>query len=520
MKRRFLSLLLVLSLVGLFDATYLTWEHFNYTLPPCSTHWWVDCGKVLTSRYSQWWGMPLAMIGILHYALVFTLSISLFLKWRQKIGWWLKVQTSLGFLFSLYFVGLQLFVIQAICLYCMASALISLILFCTTLFIIGDTRAFFFWLLALLYQGTKKILFSFNPETIHNLTVQLGEKMGRLSFLTRVINKIFNPQYPKLSQKLVGLTFVTPIGLAAGFDYEARLTQSLSCLGFGFQSLGTITHEACVGNPQPRLGRLPQSKSLLVNKGFRNPGAKAVIKKLSPLSFRNPVGISLGQTNTTHLTSQSAVINDILSSFRLFEKSHVRHQYYELNISCPNIKSDFNFYEPKKLDLLLTQIDSLKLKKPVFVKMPISESDETILSLLTIIAQHSPAGVIIGNLQKDRFDPAVVASERRGLGPGNLSGKATFNRSNFLIALTYQKFHSRLIIIGCGGVFKPEDAYLKITLGASLIQMITGLVFQGPQVVAQINQGLSETLSKNKYENLSQIIGSKNNEYLKGHIKK
>jgi dihydroorotate dehydrogenase len=311
------------------------------------------------------------------------------------------------------------------------------------------------------------------------------------------------------------MNFKTPVGLAAGFDYEARLTQILYTLGFSFQSIGTITRQPCAGNAKPRLGRLPLSKSLLVNKGFRNPGAKAVIRKLTGLNFYNPVGVSLGQTNTNRVYTRASVMADILGSFQLFEKSSVAHQYYELNISCPNLKTAFNFYNPKNLDYLLSGIDALELTRPIFVKMPISEPDAVILELLKVISKHSPVGVIIGNLHKDRLDSAIVPSERQGLGPGNLSGKATFNRSNHLIALTYRHFHSKLLIIGCGGVFTPADAYLKIQLGASLIQLITGMIFQGPQLVAQVNYGLAELVAADGYQSISQAIGKKNKAYLK-----
>ncbi len=509
MKKILIYIIILLAFFGLLDASYLAWEHYAGVLPPCSVHWWVDCGKVLSSSYSTWWGVPLGLVGAFQYLIVLGLSLSLLQTWRQKLSWWLLVQTSGGFIFSLYFVWLQLFVIHAICLYCMASAMISMLLFGVTWYLVKDKLAGLLWLGAWAYQWVKKGLFLIDPEIIHDNMVRLGEILGKIWPIKVISNLICNPPYPSLTQNLAGISFKTPVGLAAGFDYEARLTQILYTLGFSFQSIGTITHQACAGNSKPRLGRLPLSKSLLVNKGFRNPGAKAVIRKLAGLTFHNPVGISIGQTNTNRVYTRASVMDDILGSFRLFEKSSVAHQYYELNISCPNLKTAFDFYNPKNLDYLLSEIDALELTRPVFIKMPISEPDAVILELLKVITKHSPVGVIIGNLHKDRLDPAIVPSERQGLGPGNLSGKATFNRSNHLIALTYRHFHSKLLIIGCGGVFTPEDAYLKIQLGASLIQLITGMIFQGPQLVAQLNYGLAELVAADGYKSVSQAVGKK-----------
>lgn len=520
MKKYLVLFVFLFACLGFLDASYLTWEHYSGTLPPCSDHWWVDCGKVLTSSYSVMWGIPLALLGVAQYLTVAGLSAALasgMLKpaLHQKLSWWLLAQATAGLLFSLYFVFLQLVVLQAICLYCMASALISFSIFFFVWSLVPDKYAFFLWILATAYQVLKRFLFLIDPEVIHEQMVKFGELLGGFKWVQQLTSRVFKLPYQSLSQEIAGISFATPIGLSAGFDYEARLTQILHSLGFGFQTVGTISNLYWGGNPKPRLGRLPQSKALLVNKGFKNPGAKAVIQKLKPLTFQNPVGVSIGQTNNGMFKTLTEVVLDIMAAFRQFEKAKLPHAYYELNISCPNLQTKLNFYNPKNLELLLQAVDKLKLSKPVFVKMPISETDETVLALLQVITKHSPVGVIIGNLQKNRHDPAVVPSEREGLGKGNLSGKPTFERSNHLIALAYKQFHPRLIIIGCGGVFSAADAYQKIQLGASLIQLITGMIFQGPQVIAEINLGLAELVQRDGYQNLSQVIGTQNKAYFK-----
>lgn len=515
MKNIIVLAIFILGLVGLADASYLTWEHYAEVLPPCSTNWWVDCGKVLTSPQSVLFGLPVAVWGVLQYLGIILTTGLLYQTWRQKLSWLLVVQTTLGFLFSLYFVGLQLFVIQAICLYCMLSALICTVIFALTMRLVNDKREMVLWMMSLTFQVLKRIFFLINPEIIHELMVNLGEFIGKVPVLPGVLRSFFNPTYPQLFQELAGVKLHTPIGLAAGFDCQAKLTEVLHAFGFGFQTVGTISNIPCEGNASPRLGRLPQSKSLLVNKGFRNPGIQAVTKKLADISFKNAVGISIGQTNTPVLKTRAAVLNDIISAFKHAEASSVQHSYYELNISCPNLQSSINFYNPKELEVLLTKLDALQLSHPVFVKMPISESDETVIALIEVITKHSPVGIIIGNLQKNRQDPSVVPSEQEGLGKGNLSGKPTFERSNHLIALAYKKFHKKLIIIGCGGISSADDAYLKITLGASALQLITGMVFEGPQLVAQINAGLVRRLQKEGYTHLRDAVGSQTMSYLK-----
>jgi dihydroorotate dehydrogenase len=246
----------------------------------------------------------------------------------------------------------------------------------------------------------------------------------------------------------------------------------------------------------------------MVNKGFKNLGAQVISHKLRRYSFQFPVGISIGRTNTVALKTQQESIHDIVNAFQIFEKFGVKNRYYELNISCPNLVGDITFYPSQNLDDLLSAIDSLELKRPLFIKMPIEKSNEDTLEMLKVIAKHSPAGVIFGNLQKDRHNSHLKQHEVTRFNVGHFSGKPTFERSNELIALTYKHFKDRLIIIGCGGVFCAEDAYEKIKRGATLVQMITGIIFNGPQVISQINYGLEALLKKDGYTNISQAVGA------------
>lgn len=353
---------------------------------------------------------------------------------------------------------------------------------------------------------TRRILFRFDPEFVHNLIVNRAELIGKTP-ATKLMNLLFAKKSKILHQKIAGVSFDNPLGLAAGFDYEARLTQVLPHLGFGLQTVGTITNLPYEGNSKPILERLPKSKSLMVNKGFKNDGAKKVAEKLSRLTFKNALGISIGKTNTKKEETQKTAINDILQAFDIFEKSNIKNAYYELNISCPNLYGYITFYPPENLDELLSAVNLIKIKKPIFIKMPINESDAQVLKMLEVIARHKIVGVIFGNLQKDRTHPSIVKSEIKWE-VGNFSGKPTWDRSNELIKLAYKNYKNKLIIIGCGGIFSADDAYKKIRLGANLLQLITGLIYEGPLLVAKINKELPKLLEKDGFKNISEAVGA------------
>jgi dihydroorotate dehydrogenase subfamily 2 len=353
----------------------------------------------------------------------------------------------------------------------------------------------------------RKIFFLIDSETIHLRLTDFGEMLGKIRPIAATIKYFVRFNDPVLEQTLFKIKFQNPVGLAAGFDYRAQLTQILPSVGFGFGTIGTITNSPSEGNPKPRLGRLINSKSLMVNKGFRNPGIKSVLQKLKKLSFQFPVGISIGKTNTEKLTTQRQSIEDIVEAFKTTKKSAINFSYYELNISCPNLVGNISFYSPQKLEELLTGIKKLKLSRPVFIKMPIDKTDKETLDMLKVIVNYPIQGVIFGNLQKDRLDPSFDKQEILKYKVGNFSGKPTEKRSNELIKLTYENYGKKFLIIGCGGIFNAKDAYTKIKLGASLIQLITGLIYEGPLLPAEINSDLSDLIKKDGFKNISEAIG-------------
>jgi len=350
-------------------------------------------------------------------------------------------------------------------------------------------------------------IFRFDSEKIHELFLSLGKFYSKHLWLFAPFAFWLRPKNVELTQVISGITFKGPIGLAAGFDYRASLPRLLPYLGFGFTIVGTFTNKPYGGNEAPRLGRLVKSKALLVNKGFKNDGIDSAIKILLNDNFALPVGLSIGKTNIDEICTQELAVADIKDAFSRAECSAASFNYYELNISCPNLKVDVSFYPPENLEELLGVIDNLNLNRPVFVKMPIEERDENILKMLEVISKHKVEGIVLGNLAKGRSNPALLDEEVEKAGKGNFSGMPTQKRSDELVKLAYENFGDKLTVIGCGGVFTAEDAYRKIRNGASLVQIITGLIYNGPLLTAQINSGLKRLLERDGFGHISEAIG-------------
>ena len=356
----------------------------------------------------------------------------------------------------------------------------------------------------------KKLLFLFPADSVHDFFLRTGRLIGRSGIAKKILAVLWRYNDPILSQTLYGLHFLNPIGLSAGFDYNADLVRVLPDIGFGFHSIGTLTHEAYGGNAPPMLGRLPKSRSLLVNKGFKNGGVTKVLASVGPTVSEAVRGVSIGATNKVY-PDFTAMIEDLVAGFR--DAEHFRNfGYYELNISCPNLLNLHNLKEqlasPSGLAKVLQQLSLLDLKRPVFIKMPLERSLEE-LDLLVETAKPFPfiQGLIFSNLAKDRNNPAFDPVEVQKAGKGNFSGKPVERGSNEALRYVYKKYRDRFMLVGVGGVFTAEDAYMKVRSGASLVQLITGMVYMGPQQIGVINAGLAKLLRKDGYHTVAEAIG-------------
>ncbi len=502
---------LILIAIGFADSVFLTYEHYALTNIGCPVSPWINCLAVTTSKYSEIFGIPLALFGVIYYLLM---GIFVYFGRTSKMFRHFFIITStFGALFSVYLIFVQAVLLKVFCAYCLLSAATSFLIFGFSLIffekewktVVLDTFGYAYTLVL------RPIFWKIDAKTVHEGMTSFGEVLGRNDLIKKLFSFIFVKKHKNLKSTYHGIKFDNPVGLAAGFDYNAQITQISRHIDFGFQTVGTITNIEYAGNPAPQLGRLPKSKSLLVNKGYKNKGSLVISDKLSKFKkFDLPLGISIGRSNNSTLDTLESSIEDIVKSFKMFEKANAKNSYYELNISCPNIINavHVSFYEPKNLEKLLSRVDRLRIKKPIFVKMPIDKSDREFKKMLDVIVKHKIKGVIIGNLQTNKEHKTLVKSEVRKFKMGNFSGKPTFEDSNRLIKLAYKSYKDRLTIIGCGGVFNSDDAWIKFTNGASLIQLITGMIFEGPQLIAQINRDLSERLTKKGYKSIKEIVGT------------
>ncbi|OGD60858.1 dihydroorotate dehydrogenase (quinone) [Candidatus Berkelbacteria bacterium RIFCSPLOWO2_01_FULL_50_28] len=352
----------------------------------------------------------------------------------------------------------------------------------------------------------KPFFFLFDPESVHNRILTLGQSAGKFVFLRRVTRWAFFYAHPSLEQTICGINFTNPVGLAAGFDKEGILTDIMPEVGFGFMEIGSITGEPCPGNPRPRLWRLPKSKALVVYYGLKSSGAKAIARILSKKQFRFPVGISVAKTNSPATCDDIVGIADYVEAHRQTAEIGA---YTTINISCPNTFGGQPFNDAARLEKLIAAIKQVPCSKPIFVKLPPDLSFDVVDRIIEICLAYKIDGVVCSNLTKDRNNPQVSSKlvEQNIPEHGGISGKVIEDLSNELIAHVYKQVGKQLIIIGCGGVFSAEDAYKKIKLGASLIQLITGMVFEGPQLIGQINRGLVKLLHRDDYSNISEAIG-------------
>ncbi len=383
----------------------------------------------------------------------------------------------------------------------------------------------------------KPIFFLFDPEKVHDFMTEKGIFLGKYSFTKNIINILFG--YNRLmlkkylGQKLKSIEFDNPIGLSAGFDKNALLTSIIPNLSFGFEEVGSITGEKCEGNPKPRLYRLKKSKSLIVYYGLKNDGCIVISERLKKVVKKNyekyskefeiPIGISIARTNSEKTIETNKGIEDYFKAYKYFVKYNNIGSYITINLSCPNTCGGEPFNSAKKLDLLLKKIFSIKKVKPIFLKLSPETTFEEFDKILKVVEKYDVDGFIISNLIKDRIKVKnkILEDEKKILQVGGLSGKIVEEKSNDLIAYAYYKINKnknirgKYVIIGVGGIFSGRDAFKKILLGSSLIQLITGMIFEGPQLISDINLYLYYKIKKYNKRNVSEFVGLEAEKYLK-----
>ena len=350
---------------------------------------------------------------------------------------------------------------------------------------------------ALYRRIVKPILFQIHPDTVHEIFIFWGEIIGRFAVPRWLFGFFYNYKGADISKTVDGIKYRTPILLSAGFDPDGQMIRTMSSFAFGGEEIGSITANKCAGNPHPHYERLIRDKSIVVHKGLRNKGVDALIVRLKNTK-RDPnfvLGVSIGRTNEPSASSDiDAGINDYVESFKKLNEANVG-DYYTVNISCPNAYGGETFTDPALLAQLLPRLQEISCAKPVYIKMPINLTWEQFSELLEIADKNNIQGVIIGNLNKN-YDDLKYREDAPDVYQGGLSGAPCFVLSNELIRKTREKYGKRFTIIGTGGIMSPEDAMEKFAAGADLIQLITGMIYEGPGLIKKICERYAEEKSR------------------------
>ncbi|MGD1003475.1 MAG: quinone-dependent dihydroorotate dehydrogenase [Minisyncoccia bacterium] len=352
----------------------------------------------------------------------------------------------------------------------------------------------------------KPIFFRIDPEHIHDFFIWFGGLLGSNPFTRWIVAASCDYEHPSLVTRVAGIDFKNPIGLGAGFDKDARLTKIMAAVGFGFMEVGAITHFPYEGNKGLRCMRLPDDRSLIVYYGLKNTGAEAIEKRLEKMKFRFPVGINIAKTNRADIKGEKSV-EDYVETYKMLAHYFA---YVTLNVSCPNAQDGVLFQDPAMLETLLAAIAKEKKGCPVFLKISAHLSIEEVDAIIAVVEKYGFVdGFVVANLAKNR-DVLHLRSHKEQLDAipaGGISGAPIRMLTTAMIRHIYKKTGGKYILIGLGGVFTAEDAYEKIKAGASLVQLVTGLIYEGPLMVKRISRGLVKLLERDGYATVADAVG-------------
>jgi len=347
---------------------------------------------------------------------------------------------------------------------------------------------------------TKPILFRLDPEKAHEMALGFARKTNDSRLLQRLARKAYAFSDDRLHQNLLGLHFPNPVGIAAGFDKNGTIPRALEAVGFGFVEIGSITAKASGGNPSPRMFRLPLDKALINRMGLNNDGAEVIMERLDKTGLSIPLGVNIAKTHDPNIVGDLA-INDYVISYRCAE---AKADYIMLNVSCPNTAEGITFEEKGPISDLLDAINSAKKRAslPVLVKFSPDLSLSKLDELLDICEQQSIAGYAISNTSTNRDGLTTDRSVLDTIGKGGLSGQPLRSKTNTLTKHIRKHVGPSKVIIGVGGIDSPSTATDRLQQGANLVQMYTGLIYEGPSLPGRINKHLvRENISLN--DNLS-----------------
>ncbi len=335
----------------------------------------------------------------------------------------------------------------------------------------------------------KPILFLFTPERAHHITLTLFNILLSIPLVGSLVKSFYRVEDKKLERQLFGLTFPNPVGLAAGFDKDGKHYKTMAALGFGFVEVGTVTPKGQVGNPQPRLFRLKSDEALINRMGFNNDGMQALVDRMKKGRLQNIViGGNIGKNKTT--PNENAADDYV----QCFEALFPYVDYFVVNVSSPNTPNLRALQDKEPLTKLLTLLQDLNHQKtkpkPILLKIAPDLTDSQLDDIIDIVTTTKIEGVIATNTTISRANLKTTESHIKKIGAGGLSGQPLKQRSTEVIRYLNTKSNGKLVIIGVGGIASPTDAIEKLEAGASLIQIYSGLVYQGPTLVKKINQAI------------------------------
>jgi dihydroorotate dehydrogenase len=340
-----------------------------------------------------------------------------------------------------------------------------------------------------MYQLIKPFLFLLSPEKAHRFTVTALEIILKTPLLNNFFKKQYQVKHPSLVRNVMGLTFQNPVGLAAGFDKDGKHYAAMHSLGFGFVEVGTVTPVAQDGNPTPRLFRLPDDHALINRMGFNNQGVDALAERLKqPRPEGLIIGGNIGKNKNT--PNETATQDYIYGFEKLFDVV----DYFVVNVSSPNTPDLRALQDKAPLLELLSTLQKLnqqkKLPKPILLKIAPDLTKEQLDDILDIIAQTNLTGIIATNTTISRANLKTDTAKITDIGMGGLSGAPVRARSTEVIRYLRQHGKKEMILIGVGGIETANDALEKLDAGANLVQIYTGLIYAGPDLVASINRKL------------------------------
>ena len=347
-----------------------------------------------------------------------------------------------------------------------------------------------------MFSNLRSLIFKFDPEIAHNLAI----KSLKFNFVSNILDNDKNN--PLFKTKLFNKELENPIGMAAGFDKNAEVYNSLFKLGFGFVEVGTITPLKQYGNPKPRVFRLVEDEALINRLGFNNLGAQNIADRIKSNKQSGLLGVNIGPNKDSENR-----LRDYIECLKTF---HHTADYITINISSPNTEDLRSFHEQTKLNELLQTINkekkNLNSKVPIAVKVSPDIDDQEVNKITEVLLSNNIEVVIISNTSDSSRDSLSNIQKHQ---KGGLSGKPIEKKSSILVNKFYKLLNGRVKIIGVGGVDSGKSAYEKFLAGASYVQLYTGMVFKGPNIVNMIKKELKELLIKDGVKNFTEIVGKK-----------